>query len=321
MRERAASHAFISSLLVVCLLPGCGGGGSDGLAATRTTPVKLSISWAARSRFINPPASALSVVVRLQGAHPDGGDFVVTINRRADPAAYVQSLTTSNQAKVGTWLVRASFFAQPDGGGSLVGSAGAWVIVNPDGSGIEFLATSGAIAAVEVVRDQSILVGQAKDVAFTARGANGSIIAVSPGSAFFEIVSGSDRLQVNSAGTATGLRPGPATVRATVDGIVSAAQIISVTSNAAVSIDPSEAVLSIRASRQFSASVTDAPDQSVAWSVQGGPSGGSITVSGVYTAPGLPGTYHIVAVSRYDPSKQATAAVTVQAGGVNIGIQ
>ena len=44
----------------------------------------------------------------------------------------------------------------------------------------------------------------------------------------------------------------------------------------------------------------------VTWSVQEGAAGGSVDASGRYTAPGTPGTFHVVATSVADASKSAT---------------
>ena len=66
----------------------------------------------------------------------------------------------------------------------------------------------------------------------------------------------------------------------------------------------------------FSAMVTgtDAGQSTdVTWSVQEGAAGGSIDASGRYTAPGNPGTFHVVATSVADTSKSAQATVTVTA--------
>ena len=57
--------------------------------------------------------------------------------------------------------------------------------------------------------------------------------------------------------------------------------------------------------------VTGAADGSVAWSVQEGSTGGSITSAGVYTAPASAGTYHVVATSQAAPGSSATVPVTV----------
>ncbi len=57
------------------------------------------------------------------------------------------------------------------------------------------------------------------------------------------------------------------------------------------------------------------------WSVQEGASGGTIDASGNYTAPADPGIFHVVAASVADPSKKATATVTVTADqGISVAI-
>jgi hypothetical protein len=83
-----------------------------------------------------------------------------------------------------------------------------------------------------------------------------------------------------------------------------------------VTISPTAATLPVGGTRTFSAAVTGTSNTVVTWSIQEGASGGSITSGGVYTAPNVPGTYHVVATSQADPTKHATATITVQAGNV-----
>ena len=76
----------------------------------------------------------------------------------------------------------------------------------------------------------------------------------------------------------------------------------------------------------FSATVTGAPTSEVTWKVEEGDNGGQvqtrpgayskgdgIQLYSTYTAPKAPGTYHLVATSTADPSKSATAEITVLA--------
>jgi hypothetical protein len=64
------------------------------------------------------------------------------------------------------------------------------------------------------------------------------------------------------------------------------------------------------ASRTFTATVNNTSNTSVTWSVvESG--GGSITQSGVYTAPETPGTYTVKAVAQADSSASDTASVPV----------
>lgn len=64
-------------------------------------------------------------------------------------------------------------------------------------------------------------------------------------------------------------------------------------------------------SQQFTASVSGGvADTSVIWSISE-PNGGSINSTGLYVAPSVAGTFHIVATSAADRSKSATATVQV----------
>lgn len=75
--------------------------------------------------------------------------------------------------------------------------------------------------------------------------------------------------------------------------------------------------LSIRRgnSWNFAASVANSGDQTVSWTIQEGSAGGVIGDTGVYTAPASAGVYHIVATSKADSSKSATATVSVGIAG------
>jgi hypothetical protein len=62
----------------------------------------------------------------------------------------------------------------------------------------------------------------------------------------------------------------------------------------------------------FAAVVTGTANTSVTWGVQE-PLGGSVTATGLYTAPASAGTFHVVATSQADATKQGVATVTVSA--------
>jgi len=84
----------------------------------------------------------------------------------------------------------------------------------------------------------------------------------------------------------------------------------------AVTVTPATATLGTTAactagnSRSFTATVANSGNGAVTWSVQEA-GGGSVTSAGVYTAPTIPGTYHVVATAAADGSKAASATVTV----------
>lgn len=88
-----------------------------------------------------------------------------------------------------------------------------------------------------------------------------------------------------------------------------------------VTISPKTATVSRGGTQTFTAAVSGTTDQSITWEVAGIPGGdsvhGRISLGGVYIAPTTvpsPATVNVTAVSQVDPTKTATATVTVQAG-------
>jgi hypothetical protein len=81
----------------------------------------------------------------------------------------------------------------------------------------------------------------------------------------------------------------------------------------AVVLGPSSSAVDACQTVAFSATVSGTANPGITWSVREGPSGGSITPAGVYTAPSSPGTYHVVATSAADPTRTAEGSVAVAA--------
>jgi hypothetical protein len=127
--------------------------------------------------------------------------------------------------------------------------------------------------------------------------------------------------------TAPASVPTPPTVTVTAtsqaDPSKSASATVTVLPPVAVSVSPSSAKVVIGAKQQFTASVTGTTNTAVKWSLSGagcsGPTCGTITVAGLYTAPATipnPPTVIVTATSEANPSKSATAIVTVEARGL-----
>ncbi|MGA8890113.1 MAG: Ig-like domain-containing protein [Anaeromyxobacteraceae bacterium] len=125
--------------------------------------------------------------------------------------------------------------------------------------------------------------------------------------------------------SATGLYTAPATggtyhvtATARADGSKSDQAVVTVSEPpgpppaVAVTISPRTAYMAAGETYQFAATVTGAGDTSVTWSVVESGSG-TISTSGIYTAPAAAGTYHVKVTSRADTSKSDTAAVVVSA--------
>jgi hypothetical protein len=99
------------------------------------------------------------------------------------------------------------------------------------------------------------------------------------------------------------------------------AQVTVSASVVSISISPVSTTLAPGGTQQFTAAVTGASNAGVTWSVQEGAAGGSVTAGGLYTAPGSNGTYHVKATAQADPTKSATATVTVSATPAPLFIQ
>ncbi len=86
------------------------------------------------------------------------------------------------------------------------------------------------------------------------------------------------------------------------------------TSNGVViAIVPYTATVAEGGTLTFTANVANGSSQDATFSVEEGAAGGTITSGGIYTAPETTGTFHVVATSVADPTKTATASVTVTA--------
>jgi hypothetical protein len=103
--------------------------------------------------------------------------------------------------------------------------------------------------------------------------------------------------------------------RSAADASASAVATVEVTSSPAVTVTVTPRSVSMYAGQTvtFAASVAGTSDVAVTWSVQEGPTCGTITTSGIYTAPASVGTCHVVATSHADSSRSDAVPVSVQA--------
>jgi hypothetical protein len=92
----------------------------------------------------------------------------------------------------------------------------------------------------------------------------------------------------------------------------SAAVSVAAAATVAMTISPGSASLSSGGSQQFTAAVSGNSNTAVTWSA----TGGSVSTSGLYTAPSAAGTYTVTATSAADTTKSASASVTVSAAPV-----
>ncbi len=111
--------------------------------------------------------------------------------------------------------------------------------------------------------------------------------------------------------------PGSATVKATPQADTSKSASATITIPAvSATVSPSTPSVILGGTQQFSATVSNATDTSVTWSVAGG---GAITSGGFYAAPdslATPNSATITATPNADPSKAASTALTIPAVSV-----
>jgi hypothetical protein len=166
---------------------------------------------------------------------------------------------------------------------------------------------------------------------------HGVSVTVSPATAslqagqqaqFTATVSGTNNVAVTwtaSAGTVTGsglytapTAAGTYSVTATsqADSTRSASATVTVTTAAviAVSISPTSASLVTGGTQQFTAFVTGSGNTAVTWSA----TGGTVSNSGLYTAPAAAGTYSLTATSQADATKSDSATVMVTAASPSL---
>lgn len=207
----------------------------------------MNVDWPARSRNISALSSAQSIKVVLKGANEDNTDFQWIANRDADLTAHTTRLVSPNLTRTGHWTAALTLYSLPDGGGSIVGTAGDAVDLKSDGTGLDNLVISGVVANVAVAPGQAVALNKTIDLAFEARDANNNLVPVTPGSAVWQTVSGQNVLQVTPDGKATSVAVGTASVKVTIDGKTSApADVVSGPTSATINVtvlDPFNAKL------------------------------------------------------------------------------
>jgi hypothetical protein len=234
-------------------------------------------------------------------------------------SSFAQIFTGPTQVREGTYPLTVTVYGQPGGAAPVVAQGTATAVLGDSGV-LPDVTLTGTIVAVTIDSGQSVLVNQTKDLTVTAFDSTHSIVPVTPGSIFLTLDNTTILNNVGGGATVVGIRPGTQAVTASIDGISSAAIPVNVTSTAVVAITPSNPpVLNVGNSITFTATVYNAPSTGVIWSIQEGAAGGTITQSGVYTAPNTTGTYHIFASSQYDPTRQAMVPVSVENGSVTVG--
>ena len=97
------------------------------------------------------------------------------------------------------------------------------------------------------------------------------------------------------------------TATSTIDKAVSASAAVTVSAGISISISPASASILVNGTQQFTGAVSGVSNTAIIWSA----SGGTVSSSGLYTAPNTPGTYTVTVTSAADNTTSASATVTV----------
>lgn len=285
---------------------GCGGHSSHHNRGS----IRFTVAWPpAETRVI--PAAAQSLLVKIKD-----GSTVLNTQLIARPA----STTTFTELPVGPLTVDVSAFASTDGTGTPLASASVPTTIVANGSVNVDVTLVSSIDHLEISPSPLTLAALTTGtITMTAKDVNGSVVLVDPSSVSYSS-SDSSVASVSSSGVVTaGGSVGTATITVTE---ADSGKQTTVTVNVvpAVSVSPTSPSMTLRATQQFTATVTGPANTAVTWSVQEGSSGGTITAGGLYTAPTARGTYHVVATSVADTSRKAIATVTVNSGSANVSV-
>lgn len=304
---------------------------SQQFTATITGSSNTGVVWAATGGTITSAG--------LYTAPSAAGSYVVTATSAADAtvsASAAISVTTSAVVSVSLSPVSASLLT----GGTQQFTA---TVSNASNTGVTWTATGGSISGSGFYTAPSSagsFTVTATSVADTTKSASATItvsvpvvavgltppaasVVVNGSQQFTATVSGSSNTAVTWTATggsisSSGLYTAPSstgtfTVKATsvADNSKSASATVSVTATPVVlvTITPTSASLLTSQTRQFTASVTGTSNTAVTWSANGG----SVSSSGLYTAPNSGGTFTVTATSAADNTKSASATVTVSA--------
>ena len=302
----------------------------EGGAALYTAPGGAGTFHVRASSAADSSVRAVSVITVIAAPPPPAGTVAVkiapgTVAIRPGEQVRFQAAVTGSPDTAVTWTVQEvplggtidsnGIYTAPDRPGSyhVVAASRA----DPSKSA-EAIVTVIIPVAVSLAPSEATLgVGQQQTFEATVTGSDDHGVAwsIAEGGAGGTITPGDGGTAVYTAPGTTGRFHVTATSKADATKQATAAVTVIASPVISVTIQPQAASLLIGQQQAFTAAVQGDNNPSVAWSVREGADGGAITQEGLYTAPNHEGTFHVVAASAADPTRNAVAAVTVQAPG------
>ena len=298
--------ALVYALIALSPL-GCGNSGSSTVTGrpAATSRATVTVRWPDPGRVV--PAATTSLQIDIM----NGATFI-SRQLLMRPAAGGTTTVAFDSLPVGTFSLTATAYPQPDGTGTPLAAATAPLILQAGQTTNFSLTLASAIDHLELSAPVTQLVsGSALSLSVNARDASGAYVLLTPGKLAWTS-SQSNIASVDSIGTVSAGLAGT-TVISVVDTELNKSAQISIQVLVGVTVQPGASTLTLGNTLTLTAAVIGTANTGVTWSVQEA-NGGSVSNTGVYTAPNRGGTFHVVAKSVVDPTRSATATVTVQAG-------
>lgn len=292
---------------VLTIIAGCGGNGGSSTLVSGGGNLQVGVTWPEATRLI--PLASNSIKVDVY----DGANLVAS-----ELIPKPLTLANFNNVPTGNLTVVATAFPNADGSGVAQATGTAGALITVANTTVVGLTMGSTITQMEMTPASVTLTGgQSSSVVATPKDASGNVVLVSP----LNITYLSSNPLVATAGLLDGsilaLLAGSTTITATeLESGVSGTATVNV--EVGVSMTPTSSSVGILGTRLFVATVQGSLNQLVTWSVVE-PGGGSV-LAGLYTAPLVAGTYHVRATSVADPTKSATATVTVTSGGLIVNV-
>ncbi len=333
-----------------CLISMFGSGGVSSTVSVSVSPQISSLQPTQQTQFTASVNGTTNTVVTwktsggtvtssgLYTAPSSNGTYTVTATSAADSTKSASAtITVSQPTQVSVSVSPGAANIQTGGQQQFTAS-----VFGTSNTGVAWKATSGTVTTTGLYTAPSTAgtyTVTAASAADPTKSASATItvsqptqvsISVSPGAAnvqtggqqqFTASVFGTSNTGVawkanGGTVTTTGLYTAPATagtytVAATsaADSTKSASATITVSqpTQVSVSVSPGAANIQTGGQQQFTASVFGTSNTGVAWKANGG----TVTTTGLYTAPATAGTYTVTATSAADSTKSASASITV----------
>ncbi|HRK20343.1 MAG TPA: Ig-like domain-containing protein [Fimbriimonadaceae bacterium] len=306
-----------TSILVVLLFAscvfylGCGGHGGAASNGDASGTISFRIDWPEPSRLIPIAANSISVEIAVEGK--------VVAERVIPKPPEGQSSTETTLSNLPPVMVQFTATAYPntDGTGVAQASGGTTLQLQPNKTVQSTVTMASTITSVGISPTPvNLTVGQNTPVSVEARDSQDRLVLVSSNSVTW---SSSDSSKVSILGlanspnaVATGVAQGNATIQVNE---AESGKSASATANVSiqtisVTVSPSSATVPPGGQQQFTAEVTGTSNTAVTWTIVEGPSAGTISADGLYTAPLMSASVATIRAASVE-STSATDVATV----------